>query len=115
MKKQTANATWIKIDRNTMNSADKARHDEIVKARRALVEAEEAFKQGFTKRIARHVPDGQKVVYSFRFDTPAFAFVADEGRPQASGFPFDLDDEEVESARRALGAPAPKGRPRRGK
>ena len=109
MKKQNANATWIKIDRNTMNAADKARHDEVVKARRALVEAEEAFKQGFTKRIARHVPDGQKVVYSFRFDTPAFAFVADEGRP-AKDFPFDLDAEEVESARKALGAPKGRGR-----
>jgi hypothetical protein len=113
MKKQNANATWIKISRDTMNAADKGRHDEVVKARRALVEAEEAFKSGFTRRIERHIPAGQKVVYSFRFDTPAFAFVADEGRPQASGFPFDLADEEVESARKALGAP--KGRTRRAK
>ena len=96
-----------------MNAADKARHDEVVKARRTFAEAEEAFKSGFTRRIERHIPDGQRVVYSFRFEIPAFAFVADEGRP-TTAFPFDLDAEEVESARKALGAPAPKGR-RRGK
>lgn len=109
-----AKTEWVKIDRsNVMNAQDRARHDEVVKAKRALFEAEQAFKQGFTKRIERHIPDGHHVVYSFRFDTPAFAFVESDERPQAKGFPFDLaTEDEVETARKALGAP--KGR-RRGK
>lgn len=111
-KQSKSGMEWLKITRETMNAADKARHDEVVKARRALTEAQEAFKSGFTRRLERHIPDGHSVVYSFKFDTPAFAFVEREDRPASSGFPFDLDDGEVEAARKALGAP--KGR-RRGK
>ena len=112
-KQSKSGMEWVKISREIMNAQDKARHDEVTKARRALTEAQEAFKQGFTRRIERHIPEGHTVVYSFKFDTPAFAFVEREDRPQAKGFPFDLaTEEEVEIARKALGAP--KGR-RRGK